>query len=213
MRQMTLDNIHLYRMTHIGNIPHILSHGITHKSSPDADPNYIAIGDQSLIDCRSNKSVFVAGRTIVLGDFIPFYFGVRMPMLYVIQHGGNFVEQARNPQDIVYLAIPIRAILQGNYTFYFSNGHATDSLTEFFSKDNISQLPELIDWEAVTAHYWNLDEDIDLKRRKQAEFLIREDIVPQDSVRYVCYNEEALYQLMQYGIVRQNIKVCPQAYY
>lgn len=84
---MTLDNIYLYRMTHIGNIPHILSHGIVHSTSPKANPDYIAIGDKSLIDCRKSKTVEVAGEKIVLGDYIPFYFGVRMPMLYVIQHG------------------------------------------------------------------------------------------------------------------------------
>lgn len=213
MRQMTLDNIHLYRMTHIGNIPHIMSCGIVHKSSPNADPNYIAIGDQSLIDCRSNKTVAVTGKNIVLGDYIPFYFGVRMPMLYVIQHGGNFVAQARSPQDIVYLVVSLQKVLQGNYTYYFSNGHATDYLTEFFSANDIDRLPELIDWDAVLAQYWKREDDIDLKRRKQAEFLIKEDIVPQDIVGYVCYNEATRQQLMNYGIAQQNIRICPTAYY
>ena len=102
MTPKTIDNIYLYRMTYIGNIPHVLSNGIVHKTSPLANPNYIAIGDVSLIDYRSNKSVNIDGHNIILGDYIPFYFGVRMPMLYVIQHGGNFVEQARPPQEIIY---------------------------------------------------------------------------------------------------------------
>lgn len=134
---MTLDSIYLYRMTHIGNIPHILSNGIVHKSSPLADPNYIAIGDKSLIDCRSSKRINVDGHYLVLGDYIPFYFGVRMPMLYVIQHGGNFVEQARPPQEIVYIVLSLRNVIQSGYSFYFSNGHATDFLTEFYSAKNI----------------------------------------------------------------------------
>ncbi|HAZ25324.1 MAG TPA: DUF4433 domain-containing protein, partial [Algoriphagus sp.] len=28
-----LNKIYLYRMTHIANVPHILLHGITHRSS------------------------------------------------------------------------------------------------------------------------------------------------------------------------------------
>ena len=49
---------------------------------------------------------------IILGNFIPFYFGVRMPMLYVMQFGGNFVEKATPPEDIVYLACSVTNIIQ-----------------------------------------------------------------------------------------------------
>ena len=210
---MTLDNIYLYRMTHIGNIPHVLSNGIVHKSSPLANPNYIAIGDVSLIDYRSNKSVNIDGHNIILGDYIPFYFGVRMPMLYVIQHGGNFVEQARPPQEIVYVVISLRNVIRCGYSFYFSNGHATDSLTDFYSAKNIDQLPVLIDWTAVTEKYWSRVDDNDLKRRKQAEFLIKEDVAPHNIVGYVCYNTDAKQQLINMGVNPEIIKIAPQAYY
>jgi hypothetical protein len=80
----------IYRMTHILNIPHILKYGITHKASSYANTHYVPIGDTSLINTRSSKQVQVTngnilaeGVVITLGDFIPFYFGVRMPMLYV----------------------------------------------------------------------------------------------------------------------------------
>ena len=45
MKEMTLDNIYLYRMVHIDNVPHILKNGITHRHSKNADTNYIQIGD------------------------------------------------------------------------------------------------------------------------------------------------------------------------
>lgn len=38
---MKLESIHLYRMVHIDNVPHILAHGITHKHSPHANPNFV----------------------------------------------------------------------------------------------------------------------------------------------------------------------------
>src|SRR5665647_913156 len=98
---MDLAQIKVYRMTHIDNIPHILQHGITHKKSENSNPHFITIGDVSLIDTRSGKEVSVdngdllnfGAPSITLGDFIPFYFGIKMPMLYVMQHGGNFVER------------------------------------------------------------------------------------------------------------------------
>lgn len=209
----TIENIYLYRMTHIGNIPHILSNGIVHKTSPLADPNYISIGDQSLIDCRSHKTIYVDNQYIILGDYIPFYFGVRMPMLYVIQQGGNFVAQARHPHEIVYVVVSLQKILQENYTYFFSDGHATDSLTEFYSAQNINSLPTLIDWDAVIEKYWSREDDNDLKRRKQAEFLIKEDVAPQNIAGYVCYNTEAKQQLINMGVNPEIIKIAPQAYY
>jgi hypothetical protein len=58
-------------MTHISNIPHILRHGFTHAESPNANPNYTAIGDVSLIRSRED---FLLDNGRFLGEAIPFYF-------------------------------------------------------------------------------------------------------------------------------------------
>ena len=73
---MELRNVHIFRMTHIENIPHVLKYGITHKDSPNANPKFIAIGDVSLINTRNAKIVRVDNnnyhssdeQTIILGD-------------------------------------------------------------------------------------------------------------------------------------------------
>lgn len=52
---MEFHEIYIYRMTHIENIPHILSYGITHKNSPNRNPNYIDIGDLQIIKTRAEK--------------------------------------------------------------------------------------------------------------------------------------------------------------
>ncbi|MBR4836911.1 MAG: DUF4433 domain-containing protein [Bacteroidales bacterium] len=201
-------------MTHIENIPHILQYGIVHYSSPNRNQNFISIGDKSLIDFRSTKSVYVGNKTIVLGDFIPFYFGVRMPMLYVIQHGGNFVEKARKAEEIVYVAVSLNEVVENNFLFYFSDGHATDSLTTFYDKRSISNLPSIIDWKAVTAQYWAGDGiETDLKRRKQAEFLVKEDIPASFIIGFACYNVTSKSKLVSFGIDDSKIKVFPNAYY
>ncbi len=157
---MDLERIKIYRITHIENIPHILKYGITHSNSKNANPNYISIGDTSLINTRLNKKVNITNGTnkiieqITLGDFIPFYFGVKMPMLYVIQHGGNFVPQTTNAEDIVYIACSVYEIYRLNLTFYFSDGHATDKLTIFYDKSRIHNLNEIIDFKAVRSSFW-----------------------------------------------------------
>lgn len=205
----------IYRMTHIENIPHILKYGLTHRSSGNADPHYHSIGDASLIDYRSSKMVDVGGIMIALGDYIPFYFGVRMPMLYVIQHGGTYVPDVVDPQNIVYVVVSIEKLVQDeNIVCYFSDGHATDSFTSFYTKQDICRLSSILDQDAIRARQWSGENiDRDLKRRKQAEFLVGNDIPASYIIGFVCYNEEAKIRLMEWNISGDKIKVVPQAYY
>ena len=214
-------DIYIYRITHIDNISHILQKGITKKNSPKANPDYKNIGDQSLIDIRSTKKVIINNgisgnlnlSKIILGDYIPFYFGVKMPMLYVIQHGGNFVEKATKPEDIIYLVCSLDDILISNNTYYFTDGHATDNFTTFYDKNKINELEEIICWESVRSNYWSGDENLDMKRKKQAEFLLLNDIKPNLIFGFVCYNEEVEQKLITMGIDKTKIKIHPNSYY
>jgi hypothetical protein len=216
-----LEEIKIYRITHIKNIPHILDYGITHKNSPNCNPNFVNIGDLSLIDTRSSRNVIVdngnfsnkGARAIVLGEFIPFYFGVKMPMLYVIQNGGNFVEKATHPKDIVYLSCPVHKIVDFGYTYYFSDGHATDNLTTFYDSTQIHNLPNIINWEAIKAPYWGGHDNLNLKRKKQAEFLISDDIDPRCLINIGCYSETSKDTLFNMGVDPSIIKIVPYTYY
>lgn len=208
-------------MVHIENIHHILQHGITHKHSVNANPNFITIGDVSLIDTRSNRIVDVDNgelfalnsQKITLGDYIPFYFGVRMPMLYVMQHGGNFVEKATPAENIVYIACSLDKIIQSDVNYFFSDGHGTDGYTTFYDKSKIQDLPKIVDWEAVNSSYWGGNENLNVKRKKQAEFLVADDLPSEFIVRFGCYNETAKKKLQTYGIQEDIIKVIPNKYY
>lgn len=218
---MKLDEIKIYRMTHLKNIPHILEFGITHKNSQHRNPNYVNIGDISLIDNRSTRTVYVDNgnylnlniSTITLGDFTPFYFGVRMPMLYVVQNGGNFVENATSPKDIVYLACSLQSIIDSGINYFFSDGHATDNLTSFYDRSKTNEIINIIDWAAIKRSYWGGMENLDIKRKKQAEFLIEGDIPTRHIILFGCYNEETKTKLIDLGIEENKIKVVPHAYY
>ncbi|KAA6311196.1 hypothetical protein EZS27_037630 [termite gut metagenome] len=215
---MELKDIFLYRMTHIKNIPHTLRHGITHKNSPNANPDYVDIGDMSLISTRNTKKVYInhgdlEGSRILLGDFIPFYLGVKMPMLYVVQCGGNFVEKPTPPSDIIYLVCPILKVIRVQNNYYYTNGHATESFTSFFDKSMINELPEQVNWQAITAKYWGGDDNLTLKWQKQAEFLAENDIPPHLITNFGCYNDSAKNKLTEIGVDASTIKIIPNAYY
>ncbi len=218
---MILNHVKLYRITHIENIPHVLKNGITHKNSSKKNQHFKNIGDISLIDKRCQTNVIVDNgnyklktcKTITLGDFIPFYFGVRMPMLYVAQNGGNFVETPVPAEDIIYIASSLIGIISDHKEFYFSDGHATDKLTTFFDNSKIIELVNIIDWHAIKASYWSGEENLNLKRKKQAEFLVFGDIDAKHIVGYGCYNQTTKTKLISMGIDERSIKVIPNAYY
>ncbi|MEJ5284864.1 MAG: type II toxin-antitoxin system toxin DNA ADP-ribosyl transferase DarT [Brevinematia bacterium] len=216
---MKNKEIELFRITHIDNIPHIWQNGITHKNSKSSNYKYINIGDSSLVSAREKKEVRITNggsiliKTIKLGDYIPFYFGVRMPMLYVIQHGGNSVEKARNPQEIVYIVCNLSEIIKLNIEFYFSDGHATNNLTTFYDKNFIEQIENILDWEAINSQYWGGEENLEIKWKKQAEFLIKGDLPKSVIKRFICYNEESKNKLQNFNINANIIQINPNAYY
>lgn len=218
---MNLTDIKVYRLTHIDNISHILKYGITHRNSPNHNPNYLSIGDSSLIHTRDHKHVTVDNGDyldfdapeIILGQYIPFYFGVKMPMLYVIQNGGNFVPESTAPGKIIYMACSLNRIIDRYENYYFSDGHATDNLTTFYNKNHITDLPKIIDWDAVKKLYWGGNDNLNLKRKKQAEFLLKGDLNSDLIFGFGCYDETAKKHLLEMGIEESKIKVIQNAYF
>ena len=191
MKKQNVKNPILYRMTHIDNIEHILTYGITHKNSERANPNYKPIGDGEVISVRDHtpvpEEISLGG---VLGDYIPFYFCPRSPMHYVIYKGYNSVGKV-SESNIVYLISDVDSIVEAELPFIFTNGHAVSDLTLFFSSDETDKFRTL-DWEVICNNYWrDTEEDPDRKRRKEAEFLIKRDVPVGCIIGLAVYNEEA----------------------
>lgn len=204
-----LSKIYLFRMTHRKNIPHILGQGITHINSPNANPNFVPIGDKTLISTRNQRKL-TNGRT--LGEYIPFYFGVRMPMLYVIQNGFNGV--ASTPaEDIVYCVTNVEKILSHNLDFVFTDGHAIDFLSTLYSTDDINEIETIIDKTAIDSKFWKSDSDLDLKRRKEAEFLISEDIPTTAIIGFIVFNKNIQDELLSLGIDQSKVAIRPNFYF
>ena len=198
-----------FRLVHIDNIPHILQNGIVHKNSPKANKNYIAIGDTSIIKTRENKP-FWNGK--VIGDFIPFYFGNKSPMLYVIQNGFNGVRQYP-PEDIVYCVLKIEDIVSHQLKCCFTDGHALNALTKIYDGVQLNKLDELVSHKDVYAPYWIDENDRDLKRRKEAELLMEDEIPPQLISGFAVFNEIAKNKLLTWGVGVNKIAIKPNYYF
>lgn len=57
MPQQKTQQLFIYRMTHIDNVPFIVQNGLWSKLSPVHDPNFIPIGNPDIIDKRTNSAV------------------------------------------------------------------------------------------------------------------------------------------------------------
>jgi len=168
----------IFRMIHYKNVAHILENGICCRSHKNADPEYINIGDTTLISQRQEYSVGINPPGGNLGDFIPFYFGGHSPMLYNIKTGYRMIPQ-RPQEDIVYICCIIENIVRECSDWCFTDGHAKNHITEFYN--DLCYLNK-IDWEVIDSQWWHATEnDIDKPRRKQAEFLVK-NFIPVSSI-------------------------------
>lgn len=163
--------IGVYRITDWRNLEHILRYGIyatNHVQNPQED--YRFIGDP---DLTGRRAAFPAKPPAsgVLGDYVPFYFGRRSPMLFTLVRKGWAQER-----DVVYLLVKIQDIIAAGCEFCFTDGQANTDLTNFYV--NPGDLDQL-DRTAIEATFWRkTDDDPDRTRRKSAEFLVRHHVAP-----------------------------------
>ncbi len=160
----------IYRFIHIKNLPILLERGGLY--APLHEPSdglvYKTIHNAEIQAERKVKPIPCApgGK---IHDYVPFYFCIRSPMLYVINKGG--VEGYSEGQEpLIYLVTTAQVVAESGIPFVFSDGHGIAYYTDWFC--DLADLGK-VDWDVIRATYWfDTNEDGDRKRRRQAEFLI-----------------------------------------
>lgn len=97
--------------------------------------------------------------------------------------------------------------------YLFTDGHAVATFSSFYNSDQINNIEKLVDFNAVRIKYWRNENDLDLKRRKEAEFLVGSDIPVQEIVGYIVYNEAVKLQLLGMGIPENKILIKSDCYF
>lgn len=162
----------IYHITHIRNLQNILADGGLWCDRIVSERNlaHIGIAHQHIKDRRTQKAVHCApgGR---VADYVPFYFAPRSPMLFSI-HKGNIEGYQDGQRPILHLVSSAEAVQSAGLVFTFTDGHAEMDISRFFT--SLQSLEE-IDWKVMHSNFWaNTLEDGDRKRRRQAEFLVRQ---------------------------------------
>lgn len=167
-------SIQIYHITHVDNLPSIVSDGGLHCDrrmvQRVASAQQIGMSEikrwrlERPVDCHPGDCV---------GDFVPFYLCPRSVMLYVIARENHPNLSYRGGQKpIVHLRANLSRIVSALYVegrrWAFCLGNAGASYTEF--RSNLGAIDE-INWAAVRAHDFR---EKAIKEGKQAEFLVHE---------------------------------------
>ncbi len=152
----------IYHITDIDNLPAILSEGglLSDEVMSQRDPTII--GHSHIKERRLTKIRVPSCGNRFVGEFVPFYFSPRSPMLYSINLGNT----GRTPgcqKTIVHLVSRVRDAIALGMPWAVSDGNAGAFHTTF---ESTLQGIDNLDWTAIEATSWAAN-----RHQKQAEFL------------------------------------------
>jgi hypothetical protein len=127
-----------------------------------------------------------------VGDYVPFYFCPRSPMLYVIHRRNDELAYKGGQERIIHLVSTVEIAVQAasDRPWAFSDGNAGAVYTQFAA--DLDRLPDFVDWDAVSANRWSgIGIDPAIKNKKQAEFLVH-DQFPWSAVRLIGVLNQAI---------------------
>jgi hypothetical protein len=185
MLPLSRDRGRIFRITHVDNVPWIMEHGLTCRSSSSFDPRYRNIGHPELIEKRTTRNVPIPpGGT--LSDYVPFYFTSRSPMLLNVKTGRNV--PAVSVREIAILVASLPDLAARGVRFVFTDRHAYLVAARFY--DQLSDL-DRVDWEILRQSDFQYDENDPGKMdRYQAEALVHHHVPAEALGGIIAYDEE-----------------------
>ncbi|MCG9027364.1 type II toxin-antitoxin system toxin DNA ADP-ribosyl transferase DarT [Laribacter hongkongensis] len=181
-----LNKIRLFHITDISNLPSIVSNGgiFSDAAMRIAHADHSVIGYGDIKDRRLNQITVSCCDNRYVGEFVPFYYCPRSPMLYTINMG-NTGRQPGCQKDIVHLVTTAIAGMSTGRDWAISDGNAGAFYTSFYnSPDSLINL----NWEVINSNDWGGNR----RNQKSSEFLVAE-YFPWSEIKGIgCYNQEAL---------------------
>lgn len=180
----------IYHITDMSNLPSILAAGRLLSDAAlaanGAQPQVIGYGHikhrrmhVTRVPCQSYRFV---------GEFVPFYYCPRSPMLYTINRGNTGRPQGCQT-TIVHLVSTVEKGVAVGQPWAISDGNAGASYPSFSS--DLAALDGL-DWSAIRANSWS-----GRTNEKMAEFLVA-DFFPWASIQFIgCHSDAVAGQVGQ----------------
>ena len=204
---MNPDRVAIYHITDVENLPGILGRGGLDSDAIMAQKNSTVIGYGHIKERRLTQiRVNCCGGRFV-GEFVPFYFCPRSPMLFTINKG-NTGRQPGCQSTIVHLVSTMNVGIQSGRAWAVSDGNAGAFHTCF---DADPEAVKALDWAAIRATSWQ-----GKQHEKAAEFLVA-DFFPWTGFHAVgCHNPQvaaAVSSLLQHQTHQPPVTVHREWYY
>lgn len=177
------DKALIFRIVHKDNIGQVLQLGCHCRSTMAAQGGYVEIGNQELIQKRTQRDVPChPGGT--LSDYVPFYFTPYTPMLYNIKTGYGVPQKPLD--DIIILVSSLKKMQQQDIPFVFTDRHAYLKTAQF--SNDLTDL-EWIIWNVLQARDFKKD-DLEKFEKYQAEALIYKHVPVGALIGMACYSPQ-----------------------
>lgn len=177
----------IFHITHVDNLASIIEDGClwSDRRLIDTRDERVVIGLNDIKRRRLDELPVHCHHGTHVGDYVPFYFCPRSPMLYMIHRRNPDLSYRDGQERIVHLVSTADAAIQAatDRPWAFSDGNAAARYAQFSA--DINQLPTFVDWKAVKARKWS-GQNIEpaVMSKKMAEFLVR-DSFPWTSIREI----------------------------
>lgn len=181
----------LYHFTHVDNLPSIYrAESLRCDVTARRGLLGVEVGATDIKERRRQRVVPIAPGGHV-GDYVPFYFAPRSPMLFRIACDRRDSIQGRyqgGDRPLIYLVTKVGDVVDAELEWVATDGNAVTATTEFTS--DLRALETLVDWPLMGAELWrNTEEDPDRQRRRLAEFLVHRR-VPLSVIRGIATHDD-----------------------
>ena len=161
----------IIHITHVDNLPAILTDGCLWSDAEilQRSNTRTIIGFDKIKKRRLEELVVKCHPQTFVGEYVPFYFCPRSPMLYVIHRRNPELSYTGGQDRIVHLVSRVGMAIKssGNGPWAFSDSNAGARYARF--SNDLAEFDEFVDKDAIQATNWS---DPAVKERKMAEFLV-----------------------------------------
>lgn len=198
----------IYHITDIANLRDIFAAGSLLSDAVIGAMPHQVIGYAHIKQRRMTEYRVPCCNNMFVGQFVPFYFCPRSPMLFTVNKGSVPGRMAGCQRDIVHLVSTVQSGIDLGRRWAIADGNAGAGYTSFSSQ--LSGLDNL-DWNAIGARDWR-----GITHQKMAEFLIEHSVPWTSIIEIGCYDQrasQAVSSLLLNVAHRPHVTIRPEWYY
>jgi ssDNA thymidine ADP-ribosyltransferase, DarT len=187
--------------THVDHLPTIIDNGLVCDTQARRGVMTHEAGNPEIKAGRRGRLVDIPPFGCV-GDYVPFYFAPRSPMMSAISWG-KVPQFGSDVTVLMYLVTTTQALVAAGLTVLVTDRNAKLSLAEFRPE---AECDDIVDWGLMKQKYWaNTEQYPDRRERRMAECL-----VPR-SVSFDIFHEIVVHGEQQAGIVTRHLAAAGKA--